>query len=98
MDNGADNMVSGIEREYALEYLKSDGSEIQWDFIRGVWASVAHTVVAPVQDLLGIGTEGRMNLPASSSGNWQWRLVEDSITPEVAERLRRLTATYGRSR
>lgn len=86
------------EREYALEYLKSDGSEIQWDFIRGVWASVAHTVVAPVQDLLGIGTEGRMNLPASSAGNWQWRLVKDSITPEIADRLRRLTATYGRSR
>ncbi len=86
------------EREYALEYLKSDGSEIQWDFIRAVWASVAHTAIAPVQDLLGIGTGGRMNLPASSSGNWQWRLVKDSITPEVADRLRRLTKTYGRSR
>ncbi len=86
------------EREYALVYLKSDGSEIQWDFIRAVWASVAHTAIAPLQDLLGIGTEGRMNLPASSSGNWQWRLVKDSITPEVADRLHRLTETYGRSR
>lgn len=85
------------EREYSLRYLNSDGKEIHWDFIRAVWASVADTAIAPIQDLLGIGTEGRMNLPASTHGNWQWRLSPDSITPEIAARLKELTETYGRT-
>lgn len=85
------------EREYSLRYLNSDGTEIHWDLIRAVWASVADTAIAPVQDLLGIGTEGRMNLPASTHGNWKWRLAADSITPEIAEKLRELTETYGRT-
>ncbi|MEJ7744007.1 MAG: 4-alpha-glucanotransferase [Nocardioidaceae bacterium] len=56
------------EREFCLNYLKSDGREIHWDFIRAVWASVADTAIAPMQDLLGLGNEARMNLPASSDG------------------------------
>jgi 4-alpha-glucanotransferase len=84
------------ERDFCMSYLNTDGDEIHWDFVRSVWASVADTVVAPVQDLLGIGTEGRMNLPASISGNWYWRYVEGSITPEIIARLKELTEIYGR--
>jgi 4-alpha-glucanotransferase len=84
------------ERDYCLKYLDTDGEEIHWDFIRAVWASVAHTAIAPVQDLLGIGTEGRMNLPASNSGNWFWRFQKDALTPEITARLKELTETYGR--
>jgi 4-alpha-glucanotransferase len=86
------------ERDYCLQYLDSDGGEIHWDFIRAVWASIANTAIAPLQDLLGIGTEGRMNLPASTAGNWQWRLIEGSVTPGMVERLRKLTTIYGRGR
>ncbi len=85
------------EHDYCLKYLNSNGTEIHWDFIRSVWASVADTAIAPLPDLLGLGTEGRMNLPASTSGNWHWRMTKDSITDEITSRLKELTETYGRS-
>lgn len=85
------------EREYCLKYLNTDGEEIHWDMIRAVWASIADTAMAPVQDMLGIGTEGRMNLPASSGGNWQWRLAAGSLTGEITLRLKELTEVYGRT-
>jgi len=85
------------EHDYCLKYLDSDGSEIHWDFIRAVWASVADTAITPLPDLLGIGTEGRMNLPASDSGNWHWRMTEDSVSDEIVLRLKELTETYGRA-
>ena len=84
------------EHDYCLKYLDTDGTEIHWDFIRSVWGSVAHTAIAPLQDLLGIGNEGRMNLPASDSGNWFWRYKDGALTPEIVERLKGLTETYGR--
>ena len=84
------------EHEFCMQYLDTDGSDIHWDLIRAVWASVADTAITPLQDLLGIGTEGRMNLPASTSGNWFWRFKEGDVTPEITERLRTLTETYGR--
>jgi len=85
------------EHDYCLEYLDSDGSEIHWDFIRAVWASTADIAITPLQDLLGLGTEGRMNLPASSSGNWHWRMDEDAITNDITTRLKQLTEIYGRN-
>ncbi len=85
------------ERDYCLKYLASDGAEIHWDFVRAVWASVADTAIVPMADLLGIGTEGRMNLPASASGNWHWRMTKDSISDEIAKRLKELTEIYGRN-
>lgn len=91
-----DEMAIGREREYCLKYLKSDGEEIHWDFVHAVWASVADTAIAPMQDILGIGTTGRMNLPATTGDNWQWRLMADSIKDEYTNRLRELTETYGR--
>lgn len=87
----------GREREFCMKYLDTDGSEIHWDFIRAVWSSVADAAIAPLQDLLGLGTEGRMNLPASTSGNWHWRFYEGALTDEVAARLKELTEVYGRS-
>jgi 4-alpha-glucanotransferase len=85
------------ERDFCLKYLGSDGSEIHWDFIRAVWASVADTAIAPMGDLLGIGSEGRMNLPATESGNWHWRMSMDAITESITDRLRELTEIYGRT-
>lgn len=85
------------ERAFCMEYLNSDGREIQWDFIRAVWASVADTAIAPMQDLLGSGNDARMNLPASKGGNWQWRFRKDDLTDEIAARLRKLTEIYGRT-
>ena len=84
------------ERTFCLEYLNTTGEEIHWDFIRGVLASVANTAIVPLQDLLGLGTEARMNLPNSTEGNWAWRYDSDALTPEIASRLKHLTELYGR--
>ena len=84
------------EHSFCLKYLQTDGREINWDFVWAVWASVSDIAIAPVQDLIGIGTEGRMNLPASTSGNWSWRLTSGALTDQIVERLKDLTVTYGR--
>ncbi|MGQ9630570.1 MAG: 4-alpha-glucanotransferase [bacterium] len=84
------------EREYALKYLGTDGSQINWDFIRLAFASVADTAIVPLQDVLGLGSEARMNLPGSPSGNWRWRFTFDMLTGEIKDRLREMTLIYGR--
>jgi 4-alpha-glucanotransferase len=84
------------ERKFCLNYLNTRGDEIHWDFIRGVLASVANTAIVPLQDLLGLGTEARMNLPNSTEGNWSWRYDSGSLTKEIASRLKQLTELYGR--
>lgn len=91
-----DNAQINREHNFCLEYLNSDGREIHWDFIRAAWASVADTAIVPMQDLLGLGNDARMNLPASTVGNWNWRCVEGDFSDEIAERLRKLTEIYGR--
>jgi 4-alpha-glucanotransferase len=85
------------ERAYALEYLKSDGAELHWDLIRLLVASVADTAIVRLQDVLGLGSEARMNLPGRPGGNWRWRFERDALTPGIAERLRHLTDIYGRA-
>lgn len=85
------------ERYFCLKYLGSDGSDIQWDLIRAAMASVADTAIIPFQDVLGLSSEARMNLPASQSGNWIWRLQDGATTNDLAARLRELAETYGRN-
>jgi 4-alpha-glucanotransferase len=84
------------EQDFCLKYLRSDGTEIHWDFIREVLASVSNTAVIPMQDLLGLGGEARMNLPATTSGNWQWRCQEKDFSDKLARRLKDLVELYGR--
>jgi 4-alpha-glucanotransferase len=86
------------ERKFCLDYLSSDGAEIHWDFMRALLGSVANTAIIPLQDVLGLGNEARMNLPNSTSGNWAWRYKADALTDEIAERLKKLTQVYGRER
>jgi len=90
-----ENLDSG-QREYCLQYLASDGTEINWDMIRAAMASVADTAIIPMQDVLGLASDARMNLPASTTGNWTWRM-KDKVVPEgLSGRLRELTEVYGR--
>ena len=85
------------ERKAVLDYLGTSGREIHWEMIRAVWASVANLAVAPAQDLLGLGSEARMNLPGTTRGNWEWRLRPGQLGPEAQARLGELTRVYGRS-
>lgn len=84
---------ANAERNRAAVYLgiNSDKSDIAWAFIRGVMTSVADTAIIPLQDILGLGNEARLNLPGSASGNWGWRYQADALTRELADRLKTLT-------
>jgi 4-alpha-glucanotransferase len=84
------------ERQYCLDYLATDGAEINWDFIRALYASAGDTAVVPLQDVLGLGSEARMNTPATMSGNWSWRFRNGDLSEESGARLRRLAELYGR--
>ena len=85
------------ERAHARAYLATDGREMNWVLLRAVQASVARLAIAPLQDVLGLGSEARMNRPSTASGNWRWRFGEGALTPALAGRLRELAALYGRS-
>jgi 4-alpha-glucanotransferase len=84
------------ERAFALTYVGGEGTEIHWDFIRTLLVSVANTAIVPLQDVLGIGGEGRMNLPGRPGGNWRWRYIKDALSPAVRRRLKALTEASGR--
>lgn len=86
------------ERNFCKKYLNTRGVEMHWDFIRTVLSSVANTAIIPMQDVLGAGNEGRMNLPNSTEGNWSWRFAASALTPDHARRLRDLSEIYSRMR
>ncbi len=85
------------EREYALRYMGSSGTDAVWDFIRLALSSVADTAIVPMQDILGLGSEARMNLPATVGNNWRWKMKGDELKPRVAARLRGMSRMYGRA-
>lgn len=84
-------------RDFARNYLGGERAEIPWDMVRVVLESRAETAVTPVQDLLGLGAEARMNRPGIAEGNWDWRLADGALTPALAARLRLLTEATGRA-
>jgi 4-alpha-glucanotransferase len=84
------------EKAYFRKYTGHDGSDIAWDLIRLAWGSVADLAITPVQDVLDLGTEHRMNLPGVGEGNWRWRMTEGALTERVLERLTEITGVYGR--
>lgn len=83
-------------RKHCLEYLQTNAREINWDMIRAAMSSVADTAIIPVQDVLGLGNEDRMNLPASTDGNWGWRMNAAALNSEIAKRLRQITEAFAR--
>ncbi|MDJ0835414.1 MAG: 4-alpha-glucanotransferase [Acidobacteriota bacterium] len=83
-------------RMNVLDHVITDGSEIHWDFIQTAWRSTSDTALTPLQDLLGLGSEARMNLPGNPKGNWHWRFSRDQISIKTKEALRQLTVETGR--
>ncbi|HUK98296.1 MAG TPA: 4-alpha-glucanotransferase [Gaiellaceae bacterium] len=72
------------------------GDDPAWELLELTWSSVAALAIAPVQDVLGLGSEGRMNTPGTEVGNWSWRLEPDALTAGLAARLRALGERTGR--
>ncbi len=85
------------EQHTVRNYLSSDGSQIQWDLIALALRSPANTAVYPLQDVLGLGSEARMNVPGRESGNWSWRFRWEQLTKEIEKRLSSLTQESNRS-
>ena len=88
--------ASEQERHHARRYLGTDGHEMHWSLIRAACASVADTAVYPMQDVLGLPTECRMNFPGRSDGYWEWRFEWGQVQPWHAERLFALCELYRR--
>lgn len=85
------------EHDFARLYLNfHDDAEINWVMIRAVLASVAGIAIFPLQDVLGLGSAARMNLPGTVSGNWKWRYRPDALNAELSARLRALVTLYDR--
>ena len=84
------------EREFAKAYLGFENEPVNWVFVRTILASVAAIAIIPLQDVLGLGSEARMNLPGTASGNWKWRYRASALTADIETRLRKLAVTYDR--
>lgn len=81
--------------DYTAENVTAD--TVHWVFIRLAHSSVADKAVIPMQDLLGLGEDARMNTPSRSQGNWTWRVSEPQLSKELADILNLITKTYGRT-
>ena len=90
--------ASPAERAYLERYLGHAPADPVRALVREAWKSVAAWALAPMQDLLGLGSEARMNRPSTLGGNWCWRMAEGAFTKAMAEDLRAMTALYGRQR
>ncbi|MBA2668451.1 MAG: 4-alpha-glucanotransferase [Trueperaceae bacterium] len=84
------------ERDFVRRYLARDDDAIAWELWRVASLSVADIAIAPLQDLLGLGSEARMNTPGVASGNWGWRFAWEAIPAWLPGQLRELAEVYGR--
>ena len=86
-------------KDFARRYFRVTGEGIAWDLIRAGYGSASRLFVVPAQDLLGLGSEARMNIPGTASGNWRWRLTADqmeTLRSKTAPYLRELATLYDR--
>ncbi len=84
------------EQALARKYLNTPARNLPWSMIRSLWMSVASTVVAPLQDLLSLGTEARMNFPGKLGGNWTWRVLDDQLTDGLQAKILEFNTIYNR--
>jgi len=84
------------ERAYALRYLGSTVKDFHWDMIRLALSSIAEIAIIPMQDLLGLDSSARMNVPGKAEGNWGWRFRASQLTAKMKDHFAALTAVYAR--
>jgi 4-alpha-glucanotransferase len=84
-------------KDHLGRYVGHYVAEVQWEMIRLAIGSVARMSVVPLQDLLGLGAEARMNTPGVESGNWAWRFVPAQFDGLPRQRLREMTHFYARN-
>ena len=91
------NSASEQEKAWAAHYFGNVSDGINWAFIRAAFGSVASIAVIPVQDVIGLDSDARMNIPSKPGGNWSWRLQTALLTPDLADKLALLTAVTDRA-
>ena len=84
------------EKDFARRYMGIDGSDFAQNLIRTAWRSTAVFALAPLQDFMALGTEGRFNFPSRLGGNWEWRMKEAALSGELQEIIRELNWLYQR--
>jgi 4-alpha-glucanotransferase len=89
--------ASEKERDFYRRYAARDGSDVSWDLIRLAWGSCADLAIAPVQDVMDLGTDARMNVPGVGEGNWRWRMPPAGPDGWALGRLTEMTEMYGRA-
>jgi 4-alpha-glucanotransferase len=90
------NAAAATERKRLRALFATPGEDVHWATIRLAWNSVARYALAPLQDVLGLGSDARMNTPGVAEGNWRWRFPEGALTGNAARRLREITRRAGR--
>ena len=85
-----------LERDFARRYLARADDNIAWEFTRLAFASVADMALVPLQDVLGLGSDARMNTPGQAAGNWSWRFTWRDIPYWIAPALKDMAEVYGR--
>jgi 4-alpha-glucanotransferase len=90
------HVATPVEQENVNVYLGNSDSDIAWSFIRSASSSVANLCIFPLQDVLGLGSEARMNVPSHPDGNWEWRYVPGQLTAQAAEKLAALAVVTDR--
>lgn len=93
------NEAEAQDKERLCHYLGREITEqdVHWELVRLAMMSVANTAIFPMQDILGLGEEARMNRPATKEGNWLWRLLPQYLDSDLSNRLREITEIYGRA-
>lgn len=94
-ENEADKRCKERVKEYFG--IEPSAHDIHWTMLRAAMMSVAEIAIAPLQDVLGLGQEARMNKPAVANGNWTWRYSDEMLSNSVIHRLKEITRIYGRS-
>jgi 4-alpha-glucanotransferase len=90
------NGTSDETKRFAIAYLGQPEDGMHWAMIRAAEDSVARLCIIPLQDVLGLGSDARMNIPSSSNGNWSWRYKPGSLKAEIAQKLALLMETCDR--
>ena len=88
--------LSKEQQTRVARYIPGAATDPAGALLRTAWSSVAQTAIAPLQDVLGLGSEARMNTPGTSTGNWGWRVTPKQLKTNAFERLAEMTETYGR--
>jgi 4-alpha-glucanotransferase len=88
--------MNDAAKDYVCEFLGHSRESMPWPLIRAALASRANLAILPMQDVLALGSDHRMNIPGVTTGNWSWRFSWDMVQPDVPQRLHRQMAIYQR--